>query len=112
MPLRDLLRPKLLCKDITATPYFWVDAEGSIVPRHSVYYIVPRDATKLEALQAYLNGPFATGWLRANCQHAANGFLRLQSSVLKRLPVPIESANWGGNDPSTDSFRLEYEHAV
>lgn len=92
MPLPDILQPKLLCKDITADPYFWVDRTGSIVPRHSVYYIVPRDPTQIEKLQTYLNGPTATSWLRANCQRASNGFLRLQSSVLKRLPIPLEFA--------------------
>jgi hypothetical protein len=41
--LRDILRPKILCKDICETPRFWVDRPGRIVPRHSVYYIVPRE---------------------------------------------------------------------
>lgn len=92
-PLPDILRPKLLCKDIAAEPHFWADRAGSIVPRHSVYYIVPRDASILDDLKDYLNGPQAVEWLRANCQHAANDFLRLQSSVLKRLPLPISFAN-------------------
>lgn len=87
-PLSEILLPKLLCKDITADPHFWIDQAGSIVPRHSVYYIVPRDPGLLSELQDYLNGPEAGAWLRGNCQHAANGYLRLQSSVLKRLPVP------------------------
>lgn len=87
-PLRDLLRPKILCKDITVQPRFWVDHEGSIVPRHSVYYVVPRDPSRIDELAAYLNSDEATEWLRANCQRAANGFLRLQSRVLKRLPIP------------------------
>jgi adenine-specific DNA-methyltransferase len=88
VPLPDILRPKLLCKDITAQPHFWIDRKGTIVPRHSLYYIVPKDPSKLDDLQAFLNGPEATAWLRANCQRAANGFLRLQSAVLKRLMVP------------------------
>ncbi len=92
-PLPDILRPKLLCKDITAEPHFWTDRAGSIVPRHSVYYIVPRDSSKLDELEDYLNGAKAAAWLRANCQHAANDFLRLQSSVLKRLPLPLSFAD-------------------
>lgn len=87
-PMVEMLRPKLLCRDLTRDPKFWVDASGEIVPRHSVYYIVPRDPAHLEPLHAYLNGPEATGWLRAHSQRAANGFLRLQSTVLKRLPLP------------------------
>jgi adenine-specific DNA-methyltransferase len=58
------------------------------VPRHSVYYIVPRRPDDLEALMEYLNSVIAREWLEAHCQRAANGFLRLQSHVLKRLPIP------------------------
>lgn len=90
LPLRDMLRPKLLCKDITATPYFVVDEAGTIVPRHSVYYIVPSDPEDLRPLAEYLNSTEASEWLRAHCQRAANGFLRLQSHVLKQLPVPVD----------------------
>ena len=80
--------PKILCKDIGAAPFFAVDREGSILPRHSVYYIVPADADHLDALASFLNSSFAQQWLRDHCQRAANGFIRLQSHVLKRLPVP------------------------
>ena len=87
-PLPEILRPKLICKDITAHPRFWIDAEGKIVPRHSVYYIVPIDPKQIHQLRDYLNGPQAANWLRAHSQRASKGFLRLQSSVLKRLPIP------------------------
>jgi len=88
-PLADLLRPKLLCKDITEEPFFVVDRDGVLVPRHSVYYIVPADPADLEPLAEYLNSAEARAWLRAHCQRAANGFLRLQSHVLKKLPLPV-----------------------
>lgn len=89
-PLGDILRPKILCKDIASRPFFLVDDVGEIVPRHSVYYIVPKDVSHLQGLCEYLNSPAAGTWLTANCQRAANGFLRLQSHVLKRMPVPAE----------------------
>jgi len=89
-PLPDILRPKILCKDITAKPQFWVDRGGKLVPRHSVYYIIPRRAENVDALCSYLNSAYVREWLEGNCQRAANGFLRLQSRVLKRLPLPIE----------------------
>lgn len=92
VPLSDILRPKLICKDITAKPHFWIDREGTIVPRHSAYYLVPIDSFKIEPLCEFLNGPIATEWLQAHCQRASKGFLRLQSSVLKRLPVPAAFA--------------------
>ena len=88
LPLVDMRRPKLLCKDITESPFFVVDRDGTIVPRHSVYYLVPSNPDDLESLAAYLNSPPATAWLHAHCQRAAGGFLRLQSHVLKRIPIP------------------------
>ena len=91
-PLKELLRPKILCKDITPVVKFWADRTGLLVPRHSVYYVVPEDPMKIEEILAYLNSNTARAWLFANCQRAANGFLRLQSHVLKRLPVPPELA--------------------
>ena len=88
LPLRDVLRPKILCKDIGAEPVFVVDRSGDIVPRHSVYYIVPRDPADLDPIAEYLESSEARAWLRAHCQRAANGFLRVQSHVLKQLPIP------------------------
>lgn len=87
-PLTHILRPKILCKDIGSTPLFVVDPHGTIVPRHSTYYIVPAHSSHLEELATYLNSTEARTWLRNHCQHAANGFVRVQSHVLKRLPLP------------------------
>jgi adenine-specific DNA-methyltransferase len=86
-PLQDILKPKILCKDITIRPYFWVDKDGTIVPRHSTYYIIPNNPEQLEALCDYLNSKEVYSWLEANSQRAANGFLRLQSNILKRIPI-------------------------
>lgn len=87
-PLQDILQPKILCKDISSQPYFLVDETGVLVPRHSVYYIVPSDPSRIHALCEYLNSETVTSWLLANCQRAANGFVRLQSHVLKNIPLP------------------------
>lgn len=87
-PMTDMLRPKILCKDIAKEPRFWADEEGLIVPRHSVYYIVPANPQVLPELLEYLNTEEAAAWLLAHCQRAANGFIRLQSRALKRLPIP------------------------
>lgn len=87
-PLKDILRPKIVCKDIGAKPLFVVDHEGSIVPRHSAYYIVPNHSERVDELAEYLNSDAAANWLRNHCQRAANDFLRLQSHVLKKLPLP------------------------
>ena len=92
-PLPDILRPKILCKDITRNPKFWIDSTGTLVPRHSVYYIVPANADDVERLCGYLNSPATAQWLSEHCQRAANGFLRLQSNVLKSLPIPRDLAH-------------------
>jgi len=86
--LPEILRPKILCKDIGETPRFWVDRPGRIVPRHSVYYLVPRDPAAIDVILGYLRSPAAHQWLLQNCQRASKGFLRLQSRVLQRLPLP------------------------
>lgn len=87
-PMNDIFRPKILCKDIGAAPIFVPDREGSILPRHSVYYIVPRMVEHLDALVEYLNSRPAQQWLLDNCQRAAKDFIRVQSHVLKHLPLP------------------------
>lgn len=89
-PLADIRRPKILCKDLTSRPWFVVDDSGDIVPRHSVYYLVPADPDRLHELCEYLNSASVVEFLEANCQRAANGFLRLQSHVLKQVPLPAD----------------------
>jgi SAM-dependent methyltransferase len=89
-PFPDILRPKILCKDITPQPRFWIDRSSRLIPRHSVYYIVPKHPEHLEILCDHLNSDEAFRWLASHCQRAANGFLRLQSHVLKELPIPSD----------------------
>jgi hypothetical protein len=89
-PLPLILRPKVICKDIAPRPQFWPNHEGNLVPRHSVYYIIPKNPNGIDTLCAYLNSAVAEEWLATHCQRAANGFLRLQSHILKQLPVPPE----------------------
>lgn len=87
-PMQDILRPKIVFKDIAKEPKFWAERTGEIIPRHTVYYLVPEEGVPFEKLLGYLNGPVAKEWMEAHCQRAANGFLRLQSRVLRKLPVP------------------------
>jgi hypothetical protein len=72
------------------TPAFYVDAVGLVVPRHSVYYLVPRERRLLRPLAEFLNGKEAREWIAAHAQRAASGYLRLQSHVIKELCVPRE----------------------
>lgn len=46
-PLAEIRSPKILCKDITQRPFFLVDQTGEFVPRHSVYYLVPNEPSRL-----------------------------------------------------------------
>jgi SAM-dependent methyltransferase len=109
--LRDILRPKILCKDIGETPRFWVDRRGDIVPRHSVYYIIPREPGAIDAIAGYLRSPSAHEWLMRNCQRATKGFVRLQSRVLQRLPLPedVVSATGGRRRPARVDAGLQVE---
>lgn len=87
VPLGDILRPKILCKDITPEPHFWIDRDGGFIPRHTVYYAVPREGVDIPSLLSYLNSDTAVKWLKGSCQRAANGFYRVQSATLKQLPI-------------------------
>ena len=87
-PMDDVLRPKILLRDMTDEPKFWIDHDGDILPRHSVYYLVPNAEVSLVELAKYLNSPEAKEWIHGHCQRAAKGYMRLQSNVLKNLPVP------------------------
>lgn len=91
--LSDILQPKLLCKDICEQPRFWLDRTGNVLPRHSVYYLVPRNPVTIDVLANFLTSPIAQDWLNRNCQRASKGYLRLQSRVLQKLPVPDEIVN-------------------
>lgn len=107
--MADLLRPKILCKDISDNPVFWIDKDGLVVPRHSVYYIVPKQPSQIHRIAEYLNSDPVKAWIGGNAQRAANGFLRIQSSVLKRLPVPAELAQTlsSENDGSSSSHHVK-----
>lgn len=81
---------KILAKDVCDPPEFWAEREGNVIPRHSVYYIIPENPEILDDLLDYLNSPKARAWLEANAQKAHNDYYRMQSKVLKELPVPAE----------------------
>jgi tRNA1(Val) A37 N6-methylase TrmN6 len=89
-PLEDILKPKILWRDIDYEPSFYIDEKGLIIPRHSVYYLVPKDPSTLRSLAMYLNSEDAKSWLRSTCQRAANNYIRLQSHIIKELCVPKE----------------------
>lgn len=110
-PLSEILRPKILCKDITARPMFWIDQSGVLVPRHSVYYIVPSEPDRIDDLCAYLNSSDAAEWLKAHCQHAANGYLRLQSAILKKLPIPESLADGSVHRSESPKTRARQRYA-
>jgi hypothetical protein len=90
--IEEMLRPKILCKDIGDRPRFWCDWDGAIVPRHSIYYIVPQRPEWLQPVLELLRSDAARDWLAKNCQRASKGFLRIQSRSLQRLPLPCDWA--------------------
>jgi SAM-dependent methyltransferase len=109
--LQDILRPKILCKDISETPQFWLDRTGKIVPRHSVYYLVPQEPAAIDVIVDYLRSRSAQQWLVQNCQRASKGFLRLQSRVLQRLPLPEEVVNAAMGDGLAGGVNMPLQQA-
>jgi tRNA1(Val) A37 N6-methylase TrmN6 len=105
-PLPAILKPKILCKDITNRPYFWIDREGKIIPRHSVYYIVPKDPSRIDEIAEYLNSEEVRRWLESHCQRAANAFLRIQSHILKKVPTPRRLAERSVISVTTESQQV------
>lgn len=99
--LKQILRPKLLSKDVTPEPFFWIDRQGDIIPQHSVYYVVPRTSELLDPLADFLNSKESRCWLRSHCHRAASSFLRVQSAILKNMPVPDSLASSVGHDLSS-----------
>lgn len=87
-PMQDLLQPKIVFQDIAMEPQFFPELEGNVIPRHSVYYMIPKDKGMFDDMLRYLNSEEVKEWLDAHCQKAANGYLRLQTRVLEDLPVP------------------------
>lgn len=87
-PMEDILQPKIVFRDIAKEPKFWIESRGTVLPKHSVYYAVPRDSVPMDELIEHLNSAEARMWMEANCQRAHNGYYRLQSRVLSELPVP------------------------
>ncbi|HLJ56482.1 MAG TPA: Eco57I restriction-modification methylase domain-containing protein, partial [Chthonomonadaceae bacterium] len=97
--MEDLLAPKLMCKDIGFSPFFVRPTSFEVIPRHSVYYLVPRSSVDIDHLCAYLNSASAQRWLQSHCQRASRDFIRMQSGVLRRLPVALSSTALGNCDP-------------
>lgn len=89
-PLSDMLTEKIMWMDVSETPEFWIDREAKVIPRHTVYYAIPEDPVDVDTLIEYLRSDKARAWIEANAQKAHNDYLRLQSSIMKDLPVPEE----------------------
>ncbi len=87
-PMKTLAKPKILWRDVEKEPRFWWDPEGRIIPRHNVYYLVPRNPSIIPGLLEYLSSREVEMWIEAHAQRAANGYLRLQATLFKNLPIP------------------------
>ena len=92
-PMPDILREKIVCKDVTAEPEFWAETDANVIPRHSVYYIVPREGVEVDQLLTYLNSKEAKDWIEKHAQKAYTDHIRIQSEVIEELPVPEEWAD-------------------
>lgn len=91
-PRIDLLRrPKILCKRIGKREQwrFWFDAHGTVVPRHSVFYLVPRDGIDPMDLWRRLEASLTliATWIAEHAATAEGGYFSLQRSVLVLAPL-------------------------
>jgi adenine-specific DNA-methyltransferase len=93
-PMAEILQPKIVCKDVCKEPEFWAETDGNVIPRHSVYYIVPKEGIELNQLLTYLNSAEAQEWIEKHAQKAHTDHIRIQSEVIEDLPVPEE---WAAN---------------
>lgn len=67
-PMEDLLLPQIVFRDIVKGPKFWVNREGNIIPKHTVYNIIPKEGVDTDELREYLNVPLAAQWIESHCQ--------------------------------------------
>lgn len=87
--------PHLIAADRLASFVAFSQSASLSATRRSgstVYYLVPTETTKLDDLCHYLNSSDVAAFPQANCQRAANGLIRLQSHILKRIPLPAHLA--------------------
>lgn len=86
-PLKMLLRPKILIRDFATDIEFWLDEAGEVIPRRTVYYIIPDETTDLHDLIEYLRTEDVRNWLEA-LSLGGNRGLRVSTRDLQNLPVP------------------------
>ena len=87
-PMNTLLRPKILWPDLAKEPIFYADLTGTIIPRHNTYYLVPKNPEAIPKLLEYLKRSDVKEWIQSHSQKAANGYIRMQTHTIRKLPIP------------------------
>ena len=85
-------RRKILVPDVANTSRFAVD-EGSFLPLHSVYYLIPRSGVDAHFLMGVLNSFVAEFIVRTLSPVVKDGFSRYRQQFIATLPVPRASAS-------------------
>lgn len=86
-PLKLLRRPKILTRDFATEIEFWLDEAGEVIPRRTVYYMIPDASTTLHELYDYLQSEDVRNWLEATSIGGDRGH-RMSMRDLQNLPVP------------------------
>lgn len=86
--MRELLRPKIFVRDFSSEMKFWLDVEGSYIPRRTVFYIIPEDYVETKDLVEYLSTHQVRDWLEATSHKMKNGVNRIGVRDLREIPVP------------------------
>lgn len=85
--LQVLRRPKILTRDFATDVEFWIDESGEVLPRRTVYYLIPTAITDLHDLYEYLQTEAVSDWLEATTVGGDRGH-RIRTKDLQMLPVP------------------------
>jgi hypothetical protein len=94
--LDPLLRPKVLVATQTRIVEAAADREGRWVPCTPVLSVVPHDPWAVDRLTAALCAPPVSAWVarRAAGTGLSPGALRLTTTLLGQVPLPVDERRW------------------
>ena len=90
----ELLRPKVVWRDIAETLTAAVVADARTVPLNTIYFVAPPDVPTAHALTGLLNSLPLRVFARTIAERAKNGFFRFFANTVAVLPVPAHGAVW------------------
>lgn len=84
----DLAQGGLLVPRIAPSLRAFEIAPGSLPINHNISVITLRGGVTLARLRDEITSPFAQAWIRASARRLENNYLDIQTTTLRRLPLP------------------------